>query len=70
MDAPAPQPPPTFWQGVLKDVHVNASGLIMFGCGACAIFIPSHKEQFEDLAALAATYLFSAAKNKSNGNAS
>jgi hypothetical protein len=58
---PLPKP---FWQGVLDDIHVNASGLFMFACGALAIFWPEHKDQFQELTVLGATYLFASAKNK------
>ncbi|HUD81968.1 MAG TPA: hypothetical protein VMQ67_00630 [Candidatus Saccharimonadales bacterium] len=55
---------PPFWQGVLADIHVNASGLVMFGVFALGIIKPQYADQCTKIAALAATYLFSAAKNK------
>jgi hypothetical protein len=56
--------PKPFWNGVLEDIHVNASGLFMFVCLGLAIFLPAYKSQLNELAALGATYLFASAKNK------
>lgn len=55
---------PPFWQGVLDDLHVNLSGLVMFSCMAVGVIRPQYTDQCTKLAALAATYLFSSAKAK------
>jgi len=56
--------PKTFRQNFMEDVHINASGLFMFICGAIAIFWKQHKPEMQELTVLGATYLFASAKNK------
>lgn len=46
-----------FWQAVTWDLHLTASGLIIFTCLAIAKFWPSHADAFNYLVGLAATYL-------------
>ncbi len=54
---------------ILDDLHVNASGLVMFACIAIGIFWPSHKPQFDQISIAAASYLFAASKhNGTNGD--
>lgn len=55
---------PPFWQGVLSDVHVNASGLLMFVCLSIGVAFPELKPKCTEIAALAGTYLFASAKAK------
>ena len=59
-------PPPTFWQGVLDDLHVNLSGLVLFACVVIGIIWPDQKPKTDQIAVAAATYLFASAKNKPN----
>lgn len=65
-DAPqSEQPkPPTAWQTIWQDIHVNGSGLLSFAFLATAIIHPAWKEQCQQLLNLSVTYLFVAAKSK------
>lgn len=55
---------PPFWQGMLADIHVNASGLLMFVCLSIGVAYPDLKPKCTEIAALAGTYLFASAKAK------
>jgi hypothetical protein len=49
---------------VLQDIHIKGSGLIFFALLGYGALYPKNKEQCEQLAALAGTYLFGAAINR------
>lgn len=51
------KPPGRFWQAVTWDLHLTASGLIIFVCLAIAKFWPAQRDNFSYLVGLAATYL-------------
>lgn len=55
---------PTFWQGMIDDIHVRASGLFIFVCLGVGVFYPELKPKMTELVALAATYLFGSAVTK------
>lgn len=46
-----------------QEIHVNLSGLAFFGILGWGILHPADKDQCFQLAGLAGTYLFGAAKN-------
>jgi len=48
----------------MADVHVNASGLLLFGCIAVGIIWPETKPKADAIAAAAGSYLFASAKAK------
>ncbi len=49
---------------IVRDIHIKGSGLIFFGLLGYGALHPSNKDQCEQLAALAGTYLFGAAINR------
>lgn len=49
---------------MLADIHVNASGLLMFVCLSIGVAYPDLKPKCTEIAALAGTYLFASAKAK------
>lgn len=60
----SPAGAPGFWRGVIDDIHINASGAVLFACVCGGIWLPSHKAEFDQTAAAAAGYLFASAKQK------
>ena len=49
---------------ILRDIHIKGSGLIFFALLGYGALHPENKEQCQQLAALAGTYLFGAAINR------
>lgn len=48
----------------MSDLHVNASGLVLFLATGIGIFWPDYKPKCDAVAAAAATYLFASSKAK------
>jgi len=59
-----PEPKQTAWRTFLDDVHVNCSGIVLFGCAVGSIWVPSHGKEFAATATAASMYLFAASKAK------
>jgi hypothetical protein len=49
---------------IYQDVHIKGSGLVFFALLGYGVLSPQNKEQCQQLAALAGTYLFGAAINR------
>jgi len=49
---------------IVRDIHIKGSGLIFFGLLGYGALHPANKDQCEQLAALAGTYLCGAAINR------
>lgn len=60
------EPKPSIGQTFWDDIHTNLSGLVMFSFAATAILWPEHKDQCNELAAVAGAYLFGNVKKNSD----
>jgi hypothetical protein len=49
---------------IYQDIHIKGSGLVFFALLGYGVLSPQNKEQCQQLAALAATYLFGATINR------
>jgi hypothetical protein len=62
--------PKGFWLKVGEDIHANLSGIVMFSFAASAVVWPQYKDKFNEIAALAGTYLFAYTKGRNKNESS